>query len=373
MSSPQNLYTGDNSQTVFNFTFPYLNTSDVKASLDGTTTTAFTVSDSQQVTFTTAPGSGVAIRIFRETNTDTLAASFFSGSAIRADDLNNNFTQILHASEETNLEASTATTTANTAKTTADTAITTANSATTTANSAASEAASAVTTANTASSTATTANTNASAAVTTANAASATATAAQNAVAGVLVYDPIVNVAGIPSSPSNGDRIEIVNSTGIESFTPLAGLPSGFVGSSQLSVRLNYTSSGSTWNWTDYSVQDPDARYIALAGGTFTGAVNFDDNVIIKGDSTNGSGKLTLNCEVNTHGVHIKGPPHSAGANYTLTLPNNTGTNGQALLTNGSGVMSWGDVSKVIAIDAGNFDNGSSTISSTLTIDGGSF
>ena len=31
------------------------------------------------------------------------------------------------------------------------------------------------------------------------------------------------------------------------------------------------------------------------------------------------------------------------------------------------------DANKVIAIDAGNFDNGSSTISSTLTIDGGSF
>ena len=346
MSSPQNLYTGDNSQTVFNFTFPYLNTSDVKASLDGTTTTAFTVSDSQQVTFTTAPGSGVAIRIFRETNTDTLAAAFFSGSAIKADDLNNNFTQILHASAETDLEASTATTTANTAKTTADTAISTANSATTTANTAVSDAASAVTTANTAStnasaavttantastnataavntantassnastalstantadanattalnnsresdgqggftsaitkantaittantasSTATTADTNASAAVTTANAASATATAAQNAVAAVLVYDPIVNVAGIPSSPSDGDRIEIANSTGIESFTPLAGLPSGFVGSSQLSVRLNYTSSGSTWNWTDYSAQDPDARYFLKSSG----------------------------------------------------------------------------------------------------------
>lgn len=449
MSSPQNLYTGDNSQTVFNFTFPYLNTSDVKASLDGTTTTAFTVSDSQQVTFTTAPGSGVAIRIFRETNTDTLAASFFSGSAIKADDLNNNFTQILHASEETNLEASTATTTANTATTTADTAITTANSATTTANSAASDAASAVTTANTAStnasaavttantastnataavntantassnastalstattadanattalnnsresdgqggftsaiskantaittantasSTATTADTNASAAVTTANAASATATAAQNAVAGVLVYDPIVNVAGIPSSPSDGDRIEIANSTGIESFTPLAGIPGGFTGSSQLSVRLNYTTSGSTWNWTDYSAADPDGRYflktsgdtnttniatkMPLAGGTFTGAVNFDDDVVIKGDSTNGSGKLTLNCENNTHGVNIKGPPHSAAATYTLTLPDDTGTNGQALTTDGSGGLSWSSVSAPVASVNGN-------------------
>jgi len=213
-------------------------------------------------------------------------------------------------------------------------------------------------------------------------------------------------------------------------------LPSGFTGSSQLSVRLNYTSSGSTWNWTDYSAQDPDARYylkssgttnatniatnatniatkMPLAGGTFTGAVNFDDNVVIKGDSTNGSGKLTLNCENNSHGVNIKGPPHSAGASYTLILPNNTGTNGQALLTNGSGALSWGnvttDLSGVLALtggtmtgaltlsgaptsnlhaatkayvdsnagaivaDGGNFNTGGSLVSTSTTFDGGSF
>ena len=223
-----------------------------------------------------------------------------------------------------------------------------------------------------------------------------------------MVYDPIANVSSIPGSPSDGDRIEIADSTGIQSFSPLTGLPSGFTGSSQLSVRLNYTSSGSTWNWTDYSALDPDARYylkssgttnatniatntsniatntsniatntsnistnttdiatnttniatkMPLAGGTFTGAVNFDDNVVIKGDSTNGSGKLTLNCENNSHGVNIKGPPHSAGATYTLTLPNDTGSNGQSLLTNGSGALSWGnvtaDLSGVLALTGG--------------------
>ena len=475
--------TGDGTTTAYTFAFEYIDTADVKARVNNVLVTNFTVSGST-LTFTTAPPNGQSVKIFRDTDNQTIQADFQSGSALRAVDLNDNFTQLLFVTQESTDVADTATadaanavvvsnnavTTANTANTnstnavntantastnataavnTANTASTNANAAVTTANSASSDATSAVSTANTASttantasttantastnastalSTANTASTNASAAVTTANAASATATAAQNAVAAVLVYDPIVNVAGITSSPSDGDRIEITNSTGIESFTPLVGLPSGFVGSSQLSVRLNYTSSGSTWNWTDYSAQDPDARYflkssgdtnttniatkMPLAGGTFTGAVNFDDNVVIKGDSTNGSGKITLNCEVNTHGVHIKGPPHSAGATYTLTLPNNTGTNGQALLTDGSGVMSWGDVTtdlsgvlaltggtmtgaitlsgaptaslhaaskqyvddnKVIAIDAGNFDNGSSTISSTLTIDGGSF
>ena len=69
-----------------------------------------------------------------------------------------------------------------------------------------------------------------------------------------------------------------------------------------------------------------------------TGVVTF------KGNATKGSGQFKLNCEQNSHGITIKGPPHSAAASYTLTLPNDTGTNGQALLTNGSGTLSWGAV-----------------------------
>ena len=68
-------------------------------------------------------------------------------------------------------------------------------------------------------------------------------------------------------------------------------------------------------------------------------------SVVVKGNSTRGAGDITLNCEFNSHGVKLKGPPHSAGANYTLTLPNNTGTTGQALTTNGSGVLSFTSVS----------------------------
>lgn len=64
-------------------------------------------------------------------------------------------------------------------------------------------------------------------------------------------------------------------------------------------------------------------------------------DVVIKGNATGGSGKIVLNCEQNTHGVKIQGPPHSAAANYTLTLPNTVGTNGQVLQTNGSGGLSF--------------------------------
>lgn len=61
----------------------------------------------------------------------------------------------------------------------------------------------------------------------------------------------------------------------------------------------------------------------------------------VLGDGTNGSGAIQLNCEVNTHGVKIKGPPHSAGATYTLTLPDDTGSNTEVLQTDGSGNLSW--------------------------------
>ena len=81
---------------------------------------------------------------------------------------------------------------------------------------------------------------------------------------------------------------------------------------------------------------------------TSNGDIDLDPNgsgqVVFKGNATRGSGAVKLNCENNSHGILVKGPPHSAGANYTLTLPNDTGTSGQLLTTNGSGVTSWATV-----------------------------
>ncbi len=96
------------------------------------------------------------------------------------------------------------------------------------------------------------------------------------------------------------------------------------------------------------------SNYALLAGATFTGDVNFDGEIVAKGDSTNGSGQITLNCENNSHGVKIKGPPHSAAASYTLTLPDNTGTNSQFLTTNGSGVLSWSSPAGGVSLSVAN-------------------
>ena len=77
--------------------------------------------------------------------------------------------------------------------------------------------------------------------------------------------------------------------------------------------------------------------------------INLDPNgsgvVVFKGNATKGAGQFKLNCENNSHGITIKGPPHSAAASYTLTLPNNDGNNNQVLKTDGAGVLSWTDPS----------------------------
>ena len=98
----QNDYTGNGSTTNYSFTFPYLKASDVKASIDAVDTTAFTLANATTVQFNTAPANGAKIKIFRETSVDNLTATFYAGSAIKSEDLNDNFTQNLYVTQEVN-------------------------------------------------------------------------------------------------------------------------------------------------------------------------------------------------------------------------------------------------------------------------------
>jgi hypothetical protein len=92
------------------------------------------------------------------------------------------------------------------------------------------------------------------------------------------------------------------------------------------------------------------------------------------------TGNITLNAQSDarfadadsSHWVAFQGAATIA-ANVTWTLPAADGTNGQILGTNGSGVLAWVDDTGAVFIDGGNFDNGSSTVTTTATIDGGSF
>ena len=93
-------------------------------------------------------------------------------------------------------------------------------------------------------------------------------------------------------------------------------------------------------------VKDLNVSTAKLAADAVTNAkTEFTPGLEIKGDGASAAGKLTLNCEQNSHAVHIQSPAHSAGASYTLTLPTGVGTDGQVLSTDGtsSNQLSWID------------------------------
>jgi len=110
----ENNYDGNGTTRLFSFTFPYLEDTDIKVSLNQVATTNFTLANATQIQFSAdaggetstqessgAPKSSVKIKVYRDTDISNLQSEFFSGSAVRAQDLNNDFNQTLYVSQET--------------------------------------------------------------------------------------------------------------------------------------------------------------------------------------------------------------------------------------------------------------------------------
>ena len=109
MAVTQVNYTGNGSTTNYSFTFPYLAETDIKVSLGGVITTNWSLHNATTVRFSApsggatdyqeaggAPKSSVVTRIYRDTDDEALRATFYPGSAIRANDLNENGIILLH-------------------------------------------------------------------------------------------------------------------------------------------------------------------------------------------------------------------------------------------------------------------------------------
>jgi len=84
---------------------------------------------------------------------------------------------------------------------------------------------------------------------------------------------------------------------------------------------------------SDATVTDAKANFVSTSSGA---------GLQIKGDGTT-DGTLQLNCRVNSHGIKLKSPPHSAGQSYTLTFPSTAPSADKALITDGSGNLSFGN------------------------------
>ena len=137
MATTQVYANGDGTTIDFSFSFPYLKTEDIKVELQeinpngrfisSVVVTDFTVptNNPTQIQFNTLSASTnyqtvlgaplanhavnqantIRVKIYRETNDNAVPSTFFSGSAVRAQDLNNNFDQNLYLYQELENEA----------------------------------------------------------------------------------------------------------------------------------------------------------------------------------------------------------------------------------------------------------------------------
>ena len=274
MATTSNTYTGNGSNKLFSITFPYLDTSDINVYLNGTLqtiTTQYSFANATTVEFVAAPANGAVILLDRSTDDQTLQATFFPGSSIKANDLNFNFDQVLYLAQETanisnaasanvgtaNTNASAAVATANSALSVANNAVSTANGAVSTANTASTNASNAVTTANTASSNAstalttsnqaiadsttalglaTTANSNSTTALIAANNAESTAngiaSTANTALSNSITAVNTANTALVKADQATGDK---------QSFSALYSSLAGTVGSKVINLGTDLT------------------------------------------------------------------------------------------------------------------------------------
>ena len=265
MATIQNTYTANGSTTLYSFTFPYLKEDHVKVSLNGVITTAYTFANATSIQFNTAPSNGTAIVIYRETDDNNVESVFYAGSAIRAEDLNDNATQSLYLVQEAkalaiSADASAVATQAQTALNTANTAISTANAASTTANGIASTANTALTNSTNAVSTANTANTTANTANTTANTANTTANSA------LSTANSAVSTANTALSTA-----QALNPTGMVIWVAMSNAPTGFIKANGAAVsRTTYaalfaaigTTFGSGDGSTTFNVPDLRGEFV---------------------------------------------------------------------------------------------------------------
>ena len=142
-------------------------------------------------------------------------------------------------------------------------------------------------------------------------------------------------------------------SGGASAFTGLSDTPANFGSAAGKTLKVN--SAGNAVEFVTVSGSDVvddttpqlggnlDVQDKELNTSTTDGNIKLTPNgtgkVEVKGNTNAGS--IQLNCENNSHGVTIKGPAHSAGANYTLTLPPDDGDANEVLKTDGSGGLDW--------------------------------
>ena len=109
---------------------------------------------------------------------------------------------------------------------------------------------------------------------------------------------------------------------------------------------------------SDSTVTDAKANFVSTSSAA---------GLQIKGDGTT-DGTLQLNCSQNSHGIKLKSPAHSAGQSYTLTFPTTAPSSGSALITDGSGNLSFGSAGGLVKLSSTTLSSTASQIDFTSSV-----
>jgi hypothetical protein len=167
----------------------------------------------------------------------------------------------------------------------------------------------------------------------------ATAKIADSAITTAKIADSAITTAKIADDAVTADKLANSINTEIAANTAKTGITSSQASAITANTAkvTNATHTGDVTGATALTIAN-DAVTVAKLNLISTASV---PSLEAKGTSTVTDGYIQLNCSENSHGIKLKSPPHSAGASYTLTFPNDDGNASEFLQTDGSGVMTW--------------------------------
>ena len=175
------------------------------------------------------------------------------------------------------------------------------------------------------------------------------------------------------SKNDSGNAIGIVSGSAdtLTTARTIAGV--SFDGSANISLNNNAITNGAGYITDLVNDSSPqlggnlDLQSSGLTTSTSNGNIKATPNgsgVFEVRSSGSVDGTLQLNCTVNSHGIKLKSPPHSAGATYTLTFPDDV-QNGKFLQTDTNGNLSWASATNIT--NNNQISNGAGYITATLT------
>jgi len=193
------------------------------------------------------------------------------------------------------------------------------------------------------------------------------------------VCDDITVVNGQAAYTMQVDSVNVVPETANHCLVSLNGVLQKSSGTSP-----SFTISGSTITFASNLVTGDVIDFIHILGSVLDLGVPSDATVTnaktnfvstssaaglqIKGDGTT-DGTLQLNCSQNSHGIKLKSPSHGSAQSYTLTFPTTAPSSGKALVTDGSGNLSFSSAGGLNLISTTTVSSGTANVDITSGID----